>query len=233
MLWRRRKTKRAKRAGTSHLPSGEEVRGQVADLTDDLGEALESARAAIARAMSTAGRRSAEAGSEATRRTTELGKEVGRKSASAGADLGRKARKRAREVAREAVEHLPDPEQVAELARRAEEKLLPERSKQHRKDRRKRTRRRLYGGAGVAGVGVLLGWLTAPKKGDEVRQALKERASAASGKVAEMRASATRDTAGAEPDAEPSKPTSGPKQTDAEVTPLHHGDGATTSDRRS
>ncbi|HZD71787.1 MAG TPA: YtxH domain-containing protein [Actinomycetes bacterium] len=238
MLWRRSKTKRAKRAkraATSRLPSGEEVRGQVAELTDDLGEALESARDSIARAMSSMGRRGAEAGSEATRRTSELGKEVGRKGAAVGAELGRKTRRRARDVAREAAEHLPDPDQVAEMARRAEERLLPERSKQHRKDRRKRTRRRFYASAGVAGLGVLLGWLTAPKKGDEARQALKERASAASGKIAEMRAA--QQTAGAEPGAglstSTASGTSEPKQTEAEVTPIHHADGAATSERRS
>jgi hypothetical protein len=235
MLWRKSRTKRAKRAATSRLPSGEEVRGQVADLTDDLGEALESARDAISRAMSSAGRRGAEAGSEATRRTAALGKEAGRKSAAAGAELGRKARKRAERVARDAVERLPDPEQVAELARRAEEKLLPERSKQHRKEQRKRTRRRIYGGAGVAGLGVLLGWLTAPKKGDETRQTLKERASAASGKIVEMRANATSQGGGAEPGTGLSTApgTTEPRQTEAEVTPIHHGDGATTRERRT
>jgi hypothetical protein len=234
MLWRKSRTKRAKRAAASRLPSGEEVRGQVADLTDDLGEALESARDAITRAMSSAGRRGAEAGTQASRRTAELGKEVGRKGAAAGGQLGRKARKRALEVAREAVDRLPEPEQVAELTRRAEEKLLPEKAKQFRKARRKRARRRLYGAGGVAGLGVLLGWLTAPKKGDEVRQALKERGSAASQKVAEMRAGAA-GTGSAQPGTGLSEPgasgTAEPKQADAEVTPIHQGDGATTSKR--
>src|SRR6266536_2985488 len=67
-----------------------------------------------------------------------------------------------------------------------------------RRSRRKRARRRLYGAGGVAGLGMLLGWLTAPKKGDEVRQALKERGSAASQKVAELRGGAA-DTSGSEP----------------------------------
>ncbi len=234
MLWRRSRTKRAKRAAASRLPSGEEVRGQVADLGDDLGEALESARDAITRAMSSAGRRGAEAGTQATRRTTELGREVSRKSAAASGRLGRKARKRALEVAREAIDRLPEPEQVAELTRRAEEKLLPEKAKQFREARRKRARRRLHGAGGVAGLGMLLGWLTAPKKGDEVRQALKERGSAASQKVAELRGGAA-DTGGSEPGSglsgSAASGTSEPKQADAEVTPIHQGDGATTAKR--
>ena len=234
MLWRRSRTKRAKRAAASRLPKAEEVRGQVGDLGDELSEALESARDAITRAMSSAGRRGAEAGSQATRKTTELGKEAARKGASVSTELGRRARKRALKVAREAVERLPDPEQVAELTKRAEEKLIPERAKQFRKTRRKRARRRLYGGAGVAGLGVLLGWLTAPKKGEEVRQALKERASAASDKVAEMRGSGTQDdgaAAGVGLSGSAASGTPEPKQTEAEVTPIHHGDGATTGKR--
>jgi hypothetical protein len=234
MLWRRSRTKRAKRAATSRLPSSEEVRGQVADLTDDLGEALETARDAITRAMTSAGRRGAEAGSAATRQAAEAGQEVGRKATAAGAEAGKKARRRAREAAREAVERLPEPEQVAEMTRRATEKLFPERAKQFRKTQRKRTRRRLYAGAGVAGLGMLIGWLTAPKKGDEVRQTLKERASAASDKVAEMRsASGGAGAGGAEPGVglAGSSGTQEPQRADADVTPIHQGDGATASKR--
>jgi len=206
------------------------VRGQVADLSDDLGDALDSARDAISRAISTAGQRGVEAGTEATRKTTALGKEVGRKGAAAGTELGKKARRRAREVARDAVERLPEPEQVAELARRAEEKLVPEAAKQHRKSRRKRTRRRMAGAAGVAGLGMLAGWLTAPRKGDEVRQVIKERASAASGRVAEMRADAA-DSTGAATGPGPSG-TSEPQRTEADVTPIHQSDGGQTSKQR-
>jgi hypothetical protein len=231
MFRRNSRSKRAKRAA-GRLPSGEEVRGQVAGLSDDLNEALDSARDAIARAISSAGQRGAEAGAQATRKTAELGKEVGRKGVAAGGDLGRKARKRARRMALDAVERLPEPEQVAELARRAEERLLPEVAKRNRKDRRKRTRRRMAGGAFVAGLGMLIGWLTAPRKGDEVRQAIKERAGAAGGKVAEMRANAM----GANEEAGTTGPSTGttePKQGEADVTPLHQGDGAPASKQRS
>jgi hypothetical protein len=229
MFRRKSRTKRAKRAA-GRLPSGEEVRGQVAGLSDDLSEALDSAKDAIARAISSAGQRGAEAGAQATRKTAELGKEVGRKGAVAGGDLGRKARKRARKLALDAVERLPEPEQVAELARRAEEKILPEVAKRHRKERRKRRRRTIAGATGIAGLGMLIGWLTAPKKGDQVRQAIKERANAAGGKVAEMRAAGSTEETGTTATA---TGTTEPKQAEADVTPLHQGDGAPASKQRS
>jgi gas vesicle protein len=239
MLWRKSKTRRAKRAATGRrLPSGEEVREQVreqvTDIADDLGEALETAKDAITRAMSSAGRRSGEARAEATRKTAELGKEVGTKAAVVGSEVGKKARRRARGVAHEAVNRLPEPEQVAEVTRRATEKLFPERAKQYRQTQRKRTRRRVYGAGVLAGLGMLVGWLTAPRKGDEVRQALKERANAASEKVSEMRSGSATDTA-AQPGAGLSGPTSTgtsePQQAQADVTPIHQGDGATASKR--
>ncbi|HZD00807.1 MAG TPA: hypothetical protein VFA46_11655 [Actinomycetes bacterium] len=234
MLSRKSRIKRAKRAATGRLRNSEEVREQVTGLGEDLNEALETAKDAITRAMSSAGRRGAEAGAEATRKTAELGKEVGRKGAAVGTEVGKAARQRATTAAREAVERLPEPEQVAEMTRRATEKLFPERAKQYRKAQRKHTRRRVYGAAGLAGLGVLLGWLTAPKKGAEVRQTLKERANAAGEKVAEMRSASAPDTS-----AEPGVGLSGsaasgsaePQPTQAEVTPIHQGDGATTSKR--
>ncbi len=232
MLWRKSKAKQAKRAAAGRPPGSGEVRDQVSDLTDELGEALESAKDAISRAMSSAGRRGAEARSQATRKTTELGKEVGRKGAAVGAEVGKKARRRARSVAREAADRLPEPEQVADMTRRATEKLFPESVKHHRQTRRKRARRRLFAGASLAGLGVLAGWLTAPKKGEEARQALKERANATSEKLAAMRS--TPDTS-AEPGAGLSEPTasgtSEPQHTQADVTPIHPGDGAPASKR--
>jgi gas vesicle protein len=250
MLRRRSRTNQAKRAVGSRLPSTDEVRDQVAEVTDELGEALEAAKDAIAKAMSSAGRRGSEAGAEATRKTAMLGKEASRKGVAAGKRAGR----RARGATLDAVgRRLPDPEQVAELTRRATEKVFPERAKHHRKTARKRRRRLMYGGAGLAAVGMLIGWLTAPKKGDEVRQALKERANAASDKVAEMRASA-----GSQREPAPSgmvadsgvgsgtmagsgtgagTPGSGAatgagEQQSADVTPIHQADGAATGKRR-
>lgn len=252
MFRRRSRTHQAKQAVAGRLPSTDEVRDQVAEVTDELGEALEVAKDAIAKAMTSAGRRGTEAGAEATRKTATLGKEASRK----GVEAGKRASRRARGATLDAVgRRLPEPEQVAEMARRATEKVFPERAKQHRKAVRKRRRRLLYGGAGLAGLGMLTGWLTAPKKGNETRQALKERANAASDRVAEMRASAASQRAAgpsATSDMEagggtmagsgtaPGMPASSGSgagsgaqgQQGADVTPLHQGDGASTSKRR-
>jgi len=252
MFRRRSRSNQAKRAVAGRLPSSDEVRDQVAEVTDELGLALDTARDAIAKAMSSAGRRGTEAGAEATRKTAMVGKEAGRR----GMAAGKRASRRARGATLEAVgRRLPEPEQVAELTRRATEKVFPERAKHHRKAARKRRRRLLYGGVGLAGLGILMGWLTAPKKGDETRQALKQRANAASDKVAEMRASAgaqrptgTSTTTGMEADSgmgsgsmagsgTPSRGTAGTDsaaqgQQDADVTPIHQADGAAPSKRR-
>jgi hypothetical protein len=258
MFRRRSRTNQAKRAVTGRLPTTDEVRDQVAEVADELGVALEVAKDAIAKAMSSASRRGTEAGAEATRKTAALGKEAGRK----GVAAGRKASRRARGATLDAVERrLPEPEQVAELTRRATEKVFPERAKQHRKTVRKRRRRLLYGGAGLTGLGMLMGWLTAPTKGHEAREALKQRASAASERVAELRASAgpQRQTgtpttpemvadsglgsgsmagsgtgAGTAGSGEPGTGSAQdqPAEQGADVTPIHQGDGATSSKRR-
>lgn len=248
MFRRRSKIQKAKRAVVGRLPTSEEVRDQVAEVTDELTVALETAKDAIAKAMSSAGRRTSEVTAEATRKAAVIGKEAGRK----GTKASKEASRQAREAALEAVgRRMPDPDQVADLTRRATEKMFPERAKQNRKITRKRRRRMIAAGAGVAGLGMLIGWLTAPKRGDEARQALKERASAASDKVAEMRAttgpqgpaSATSSTAtdsgsGASTGSAGSRG-SGPadgaqaqtSQQGADVTPIHQGD-ATSSKRR-
>jgi hypothetical protein len=168
------------------------VADQIAERTDDLAAALEAAREAIARASTAAGRKGA-----------ELGKEAAAK--------GSKARRRGATAARQAV----DAEQVAELTRRAADKLFPERAKQRRDTARKRRRRVLVGGAGLLGAGVVAGWLTAPKRGAETRQALKDQAAKASEK-------------GWERVAEPSEGAGTitlEGEQGAEVTQLHHGDG--------
>ena len=186
MFRRRSKIDKAKRAVAGRLPTTEEVRDQVTEVTDELSDALEAAREAITKAMSSASRRTSEASAEATRRAAALGKEASRKSVKAS----KKASRQARDAALEAVaRRIPDPDQVADMTRRATDKMFPERARQYRKVSRKRRRRMMAAGAGVAGLGMLIGWLTAPKKGQEARQALKERANAASDKVAEMRAS--------------------------------------------
>lgn len=172
------------------------VADQVADRTDDLATALEAAREAISKASTAAGRKGAELGKEA-------------------AVKGRQARRRGGKAAREVAEVLPEPEQVAELTKRAADKLFPERAKQRRHAGRKRRRRLLFGGAGLLGAGVVAGWLTAPKRGADTRQALKEQAAKASEKGWE-RVAEPSEAAGTAPPA---------GDQGAEVTPLHHGDG--------
>jgi hypothetical protein len=169
------------------------VAEQVADRTDDLAAALEAAREAIARASTAAGRKG-----------TELGK--------GAAVKGGQARRRGARAAREVAGTLQEPEQVAELTRRAADKLFPERARQRREAGRKRRRRLLFGGAGLLGAGMVAGWLTAPRRGADTRQALKEQAARAS----EM---------GWERVAETSETTPAAGEQGAEVTPLHHSDG--------
>jgi hypothetical protein len=193
MFFRRSRARRARDA----------VADQVAERTDDLAAALEAAREAIARASTAAGRKGAELGKEA-------------------AVKGRKARRRGAKAARGVAEAV-DPEQVAELTRRAADKLFPERAKQRRDAARKRRRRILVGGAGLLGAGMVAGWLTAPKRGADTRQALKDQAAKASEKGWERVA---------EPSEEAGTITLEGEQ-GAEVTQLHHGDGTVPRSTRT
>jgi hypothetical protein len=188
MFRRRSKIEKAKQAVAGRLPNTGEMRDQVRDqvvgMTDDLSDALENAREAISKVMASTSRRSAEVGAEASRRGVAAGKVAGRKSVEAG----KQATRRARGAALDAVERrLPEPDEVADMTRRATDKLFPERAQQYRKAGRKRRRRLAMGGVGLAGLGMAIGWLTAPKKGGEAREALKARANAAADRVAEMR----------------------------------------------
>jgi gas vesicle protein len=158
---------------------------QVADRTDDLATALEAAREAIARASTAAGRKGAELGKEAA----ELGKEAALK--------GRRARRRG-----------------AGRRARTADKLFPERARQRREAGRRRRRRLLVSAAGLVGAGVVAGWLTAPRRGAETRQALKDQAARASEKGWE-RVAEPEEAAGPTPLADHG----------AEVTPIHQGDG--------
>ncbi|HET6750751.1 MAG TPA: hypothetical protein VFL71_15990 [Actinomycetes bacterium] len=186
MFFRRSRTKRAKDAPA----------GQVAGRTDDLATALEAAREAISKASTAASRKGAELGKEA-------------------AVKGRQARRRAT-AARQAADGTDQvADQVADLTRRTADKLFPERARQRREAGRRRRRRLLLGSAGLLGAGVVAGWLTAPRRGADTRQALKEQAAKASEK-------------GWERVAEPPE-AAGPATTageqGAEVTPIHQGDG--------
>jgi ABC-type transporter Mla subunit MlaD len=180
------------------------VADKVADRTDDLATALEAAREAIAKASTAASRKGAELGKGA-------------------AGKGRRARRRGARAAREVADVLPEPEQVAELTKRAADKLFPERARQRRQASRRRRRRLLFGGAGLLGAGVVAGWLTAPKRGAETRQALKEQAAKASEKGWERVAEPSEEAGTVTMEGEHG----------AEVTPLHHGDGVAPKPTRT
>jgi hypothetical protein len=197
----------------------------VTERTDDLITALDAAREAISKASTAAGHKGAELGKEAGRKSGELRREAGkrgRKAARGGSKAARRGTRAARDAAREAADLLPEPEQVADLTRRAADKLFPERAKQRREAARKRRRRVLVGSAGLLGTGLLAGWLTAPRRGAETRQALKEQAAKASEKGWERVSEAP--PAAAEPTAAPERDAD---QQGAEVTPIHQGNGAT------
>jgi hypothetical protein len=196
MFFRKSRAKRAR----------DEVREQVTELTDDLVAALETAREAIARASTVAGRRGAELGKQAGRRGAKLSRQAGR----GGAKASRRGARAARDMAGQAADRLPEPEQVADLTRRAADKLFPERARQRERTRRRRRVGFLTGAGGLLGLGLLAGWLTAPKRGAETRQALKDQAARASEKGWER--TTEQPAAGSE----------------AEVTPIHQGNGATT-----
>jgi gas vesicle protein len=192
MFSRKSKVKQRARAADK-ADSG--VREQV----DELAEALDDARDAIARAAG------------ATKEAARSAAETAREAAGAGAAGARQAAKSTRQAsrrqakaARAAAERLDA--EISGLSKKAADKLFRERARQRRKERRKHRRRLVYRGAGVAGLGVLVGWLTAPRRGQEARDALRRQAAKASEKGWE-KVSDSRET--------------GPVQPTADVTPLH------------
>ena len=204
MFSRKSKVKQRARAADK-ADSG--VREQV----DELAEALDDARDAIARASASTGRKVANVTAETARQAAGATKEAARSAAEAGAAGARQAAKSTRQAsrrqakaARAAAERLDA--EISGLSKKAADKLFRERARQRRKERRKHRRRLVYRGAGVAGLGVLVGWLTAPKRGQEAREALRRQAAKASEKGWE-KVSDSRET--------------GPVQPTADVTPLH------------
>jgi hypothetical protein len=196
--------------------------GGVREQLDELAEALADARDAITRASASAGRKVAGVTAETAKQAAEASREAARSaagtasaSARQAAETTRRASRRQAKAARAAADRLSDSD-LGELPRKAADKLFRERAKERRKERRKRQRRLVYRGAGVAGLGVLVGWLTAPKRGQEARQALKQQAAKASEmgweKVAEGR-------------------DGGAQQPTAEVTQLHDAAGSGSQPR--
>jgi hypothetical protein len=188
--------------------------GGVREQFDELAEALADARDAITRASASAGRKVAGVTAETAKQAAEASREAARSAAGTASASARQAaettRRASRRQAKAARERLGDAD-LGELPKKAADKLFRERAKERRKERRKRQRRLVYRGAGVAGLGVLVGWLTAPKRGQEARQALKQQAAKASEKGWE------KVTEGRDGD---------PGQQGAEVTQLHDAAGS-------
>jgi gas vesicle protein len=204
MFSRKSKVKQRARAADKADSGGREQ-------VDELAEALDDARDAIARASASTGRKVANVTAETARQAAGATKEAARTAAEAGAAGARQAAKSTRQAsrrqaknARAAAERLDA--EISGLSKKAADKLFRERARQRRKERRKHRRRLVYRGAGVAGLGVLVGWLTAPKRGQEAREALRRQAAKASEKGWE-KVSDSRET--------------GPVQPTADVTPLH------------
>jgi gas vesicle protein len=204
MFSRKSKLKRRAQAVADKAAEGGGVRGQL----DELGAALDDAREAIARASASAGRKVADVTAEAAKQAAEATREAARQ---AGESTRRASRRQAK-AARATAERLGE----SELPKKAADRLFRDRAKARRQERRRQQRRTVYRGAGIAGLGVLVGWLTAPRRGQEARQALKQQAAKASEKgwekVAEGRSG-------------------GQEQQGAEVHPLHDATGTTTQPR--
>jgi hypothetical protein len=214
MFSRKSKVKQRARAADKSNAGGREP-------VDELAEALDDARDAIARASASTRRkvadmtaetaRQAAGATKATKQAARSAAETAREAAGAGAAGARqaavstrRASRRQAKAARAAAECLDS--ELTGLSRKAADKLFRERARQRRKERRKQRRRLVYRGAGVAGLGVLVGWLTAPRRGREARDALRRQAAKASEKGWE-KVSEGRET--------------GPVQPTADVTPLH------------
>jgi hypothetical protein len=201
MFSRKSKVRRRARAAADKADAG--VREQI----DELAEALEDAREAIARASATSRRTGAETARQATKATKEAARSAA-ESAREAAESTRRAGRRQAKAARAAAGRVDA--ELGDLSRKAADKLFRERARQRRKERRKQRRRLVYRGAGVAGVGMLVGWLTAPRRGQEAREALRRQAAKASEKGWEKVAEGREN---------------GPDQPTADVTPLHDATG--------
>jgi hypothetical protein len=199
----------------------------VREQVDELAEALDDARDAIARASASTRRKVADVTAETARQAAGATKQAARSAAEAAreataasarqaAESTRRASRRQAKAPRAAAERLDS--ELTGLSRKAADRLFRERAKQRRKERRKQRRRLVYRGAGVAGLGVLVGWLTAPRRGQEARDALRRQAAKASEKGWE-KVSEGREN--------------GPAQPTADVTPLHDATSTASQPRTS
>jgi hypothetical protein len=220
MFFRKSKVKQRARAA-------DKAEAGVREQVDELAEALDDARDAIARASASTRRKVADVTAEtarqaagatkqAARSAAEAAREASAASARQAAESTRRASRRQAKAARAAAERLDS--ELTGLSRKAADRLFRERAKQRRKERRKQRRRLVYRGAGVAGLGVLVGWLTAPRRGQEARDALRRQAAKASEKGWE-KVSEGREN--------------GPAQPTADVTPLHDATSTASQPRTS
>ncbi len=229
MFSRKRKAKVAERADAV-AERGAEEGGDLREQLDDLTQALAEARDAITRASASAGRKVAGVTTETARQAADATKDAARSATGAGrqaaeasrkaADASRKAGRRRAKAARQAADRLSESD-LGDVTRRAAGKLFPEKAKERRKAQRKRRRRLVVRGAGLAGLGLAIGWLTAPKRGREARQALKQQAAKASEKGWEKVSERGGDPGPAGPAG----------QSTADVTPIHDGVGTGSQPR--
>jgi hypothetical protein len=147
------------------------ARDQARERARDIGESIEQRlrgldvpeRAeALADALATARERVQEVSVDLGQRATRGRRQASRRSAEAA--------RIALEQARAAAEHLPDREEVADLVGRAGERLFRERVAARRKAERRRRAKLVGLGAGLAGLGLAIGWLTAPRRGPAADQ---------------------------------------------------------------
>jgi len=202
---------------------GSEEGGDLREHVDDLTEALEAARDAIARAPASASRKVAGVTTETARQAAEATRDAARSAAEASrqaAEAGRKASRRQARAAQQAADRLADSD-LADATRRAADKLFPEKAKERRKARRRRRRGLAFRAAVVAGLGAVAGWLTMSKRGQKARQTLKQQATKASErgweKLSETPAQDAQGTDAGTPS--------------AGVTSLHNGVGTSTQPR--
>jgi hypothetical protein len=136
----------------------------------------------------------AESLATARERVQDLSVELGRRAWGAGRrQATRRSAEAARlalEQARAAAEHLPDRAEVAELTRRAGDRLFRERAAARRRAERRRRLRLVAVGAGLAGIGLAIGWLTAPRRGPAAGQVGRLRAGREPLEPVDMRADA-------------------------------------------
>jgi hypothetical protein len=107
-------------------------------------------------------------------RLQELSVASGRRASRRGRLASRRSAEAAREAleqARHAVRQVPDWDQMADMARRTGDRLMPERAAQRRKAERRRRMKVVAGGLGLAGLGAtVLAVLGANRRGAAMRE---------------------------------------------------------------